>query len=93
MHFEWDEEKNKINLIKHGIWFEEVQSVFQDPNAMVFLDEINSICEERFIIIGNNAFGINLIVVHCYCKDDDIIRIISARKTTKKERLIYEERV
>jgi len=59
--------------------------------AKVFLDDSNSDGENRFLIIGNNAFGTNLIVVHCYRKNDEIIRIISARKTTKKERLIYEE--
>ncbi len=91
MTFEWDEEKNKKNRIKHGIWFEEAKSVFLDPGATVFIDTAHTEFEDRFLIVGNNVFGINLIVVHCYRKDDEVIRIISARKTTKKERLFYEE--
>jgi uncharacterized DUF497 family protein len=91
--FEWDETKNKLNRKKHGIWFEEAKSVFEDINAKVFLDEDYPGVEERFLIIGNNSFGANLIVVHCYRKDDEVIRIISARKTTKKERMVYEERI
>jgi len=91
MIFEWDEEKNKKNRKKHGIWFEEAKSVFEDDMAKVFLDEKNASSEERFLIIGNNASGDNLLVVHCYRRNDEIIRIISARKTTKKERGIYEE--
>lgn len=91
MKFEWDEEKNKKNRKKHGIWFEEAQSVFEDDMAKVFFDSTSSDHEDRFLIIGNNASGENLIVVHCYRKNDEVIRIISARKTTKKERLIYEE--
>lgn len=93
MIFEWDETKNKQNRKKHGIWFEEAQSVFEDDRAKVFFDSLSSDKEERFLIIGNNAAGDNLLVVHCYRQNDEVVRIISARKTTKKERLIYEERV
>lgn len=93
LFFEWDEAKNKLNRQKHGIWFEEARSVFEDDRAKVFLDDKYSGSEDRFLIIGHNAFGKSLIVVHCYRKDDEVIRIISARKTTKKERLIYEERI
>lgn len=91
MVFEWDDEKNKKNRKKHGVWFEEAKSVFQDVRAKVLVDESRSYVEDRFLIIGNNSFGITLIVVHCYRENDEIIRIISARKTTKKERLYYEE--
>ena len=91
MNFEWDEAKNKSNRQKHGIWFEEAKSVFEDDFAKVFYDESTSTVEKRFLIIGNNASGDNLIVVHCYRENDEVIRIISARRTTKKERLIYEE--
>jgi len=59
----------------------------------VYIDNLNPGQEERFLIIGNNAFGVNLIVVHCYRKNGDVIRIISARKTTRKEKMIYEERI
>jgi uncharacterized DUF497 family protein len=91
MNFEWDEAKNRQNRKKHGIWFEEAQSVFEDDLAKVFFDSANSDDEKRFLIIGNNASGDNLIVVHCYRENDEVVRIISARLTTKKERLIYEE--
>lgn len=92
MLFEWDENKNRSNRIKHGIWFEEARSVFFDSYALVFADEsVRS--EERFLIIGNDAFGNNLVVVHCYRKDDEVIRIISARRSTKKEKLFYEKRI
>jgi len=93
MNFEWDETKNKQNRKKYWIWFEEAQSVFDDDMAKVFFDSSNPNDEKRFLIIGNNTSGDNLIVVHCYRENDEVIRIISARKTTKKERLIYEERI
>lgn len=59
MVFEWDEGKNKKNRKKHGLWFEEVKSVFDDPLAKVFLNDSNSDQEERFII-GRNVFGLVL---------------------------------
>jgi uncharacterized DUF497 family protein len=89
--FEWDEAKNKINRKKHGVWFEEAQSVFLDQQARVFLDTKHSIMEERFLIIGNSFQSKLLFVVHCYRKSASVVRIISARKVTKKERQQYEE--
>lgn len=91
IRFEWDETKNKFNRSKHGIWFEEAQSVFDDPSSRVFLDLEHSEEEDRFVIIGISATGWLLVVVHCYREPDSIIRIISARKATKKEEKFYEE--
>lgn len=93
MHFEWDEEKNLLNHRKHGIWFEEAQTVFTDDLGRVFVDEEHSHDEERFVLIGMSSGSRILIVVHCYRQEDSVIRIISARKPSKKERKTYEERI
>ncbi len=93
MRFEWDEEKNLINHRKHRVWFEEAQTVFADSLGRVFLDEEHSTDEERYLVIGLSSAARILMVVHCYRKFDSVIRIISARKATKKEQKIYEERI
>lgn len=91
--FEWDDNKNKANIEKHGISFEEAASVFQDEGALIIADEEHSESEERFILIGF-SFRANLLVVcHCYREKDSAIRIISARKADKKERQKYIERL
>jgi uncharacterized protein len=91
LRFEWDERKNRSNRTKHGVWFEEAQSVFRDPNARLFDDPEHSEKEERFILIGLSFTARPLIVVHCYKESNSVIRIISARKATKKEFIFYEE--
>lgn len=91
LRFEWDETKNKINRSKHGIWFEEAQSVFDDLGSRVFLDLEHSDEEDRFLIVGMSSGGRLLVVVHCYRESDSVIRIISARKAVKKEIKFYEE--
>lgn len=88
---EWDETKNRSNRAKHGIWFEEAQSAFDDPKSRLFLDEEHADLEDRFILLGMSSAARLLVVVHCYREADDVIRIISARKTTKKEVRFYEE--
>ena len=93
LKFEWDEKKNKSNRTKHGIWFEEAQSVFDDKNGRLFIDPDHSDDEDRFILIGNSTSSSLLVVVHCYRDENDLVRIISARKATKKERKYYEERI
>ncbi|OGQ21512.1 MAG: hypothetical protein A3I05_03660 [Deltaproteobacteria bacterium RIFCSPLOWO2_02_FULL_44_10] len=85
--------KNKSNRSKHSIWFEEAQSVFDDPLSRVFLDNEHSDTEDRFIILGMSSASRLLIIVHCYRESDSVIRIISARKATKKEVQFYEERI
>lgn len=83
--FDWDENKNQINQKKHGINFEEASSVFYDEKAILFDDPEHSEWKERFILLGmSNAVNV-CIVCHCYRESDTVIRIISARKATKKE--------
>ena len=90
IRFEWDEQKNKSNRKKHGIWFEEAQQVFNDPEAIRYFDLDHSNDEDRFLLVGHSGSGRLLIVVHCE-QTHGVIRIISARKATKKEAKTYEE--
>jgi hypothetical protein len=91
MKFEWDSNKNELNKVKHGISFETAESVFLDKYAVYLYDEIHSNNENRFIVIGKeDTLKTELTVCHCYRgPNDEIIRIISARKATKKEVTIY----
>ena len=91
MTFEWEEAKNKINQAKHGISFEEAQSVFEDAYAILFDDPDHSEEEERFLIIGMSGANGICIVSHCYRGADDRVRIISARAATQKEKNVYIE--
>lgn len=87
--FEWDENKNQINQKKHGISFEEAQTVFFDEIAILFDDPKHSEHEERFLLLGMSSFANVCIVCHCYKESDSVIRIISARKATQKEKNRY----
>ena len=93
MKFEWDERKNQLNIAKHKVSFEDAETVFQDSFAVYLDDDEHSSDEERFIIIGvSETLDRELYV--CYClrgKDDEITRIISARKATKQEIKLYQE--
>jgi len=89
--FSWDLNKAKSNLIKHKVSFEEAKSVFFDENARLIEDPDHSQEEDRFILIGMSAKFKILTVVHCYRENDEIIRIISARKATKNEAKQYKE--
>ena len=91
LKFEWDENKNQINQKKHGIAFEEAQTVFYDADALVITDPEHSEKEERFIILGFSKKTNLLVVCHCYRSMDEIIRIISARKATAAETKQYNE--
>jgi uncharacterized DUF497 family protein len=91
INFEWDENKNKLNLKKHKIDFDEAKTVFYDSNARIINDPEHSDEEERFLLLG---FSLNfkiLIVCHCFRNDDKNIRIISARKADKQEQKYYKE--
>ena len=89
IRFEWDEEKSRENRRKHGVSFEEAQAVFLDENAVRFFDPDHSKDEDRFLMLGI-SFRLRLLVVcHCSRADDNIIRIISARKANKKEEADY----
>ncbi|WHZ14533.1 MAG: hypothetical protein OJF52_001372 [Nitrospira sp.] len=89
IRFEWDEKKNRQNIRKHGVSFEEAQSVFLDDHAIRFYDPDHSEDEERFLMLGLGFTLRILIVCHCYRERDGVIRIISARKATRQERVHY----
>ena len=92
MRFEWDAEKASIKQKKHGVTFEEAQTVFGDYDALRIFDPDHSEDEDRFILLGLSTVLRILVVCHCYREDDEKIRIISARKATKKESAAYERR-
>ncbi|MFI3217048.1 MAG: BrnT family toxin [Methylococcales bacterium] len=93
MQFEWDENKNTLNKTKHGVSFEEAQSVFNDPLHISKLDYRFSYFEERWITIGTTSNLELLVVANLFFSDDgeEIIRIISARHANPNERSIYEK--
>ena len=88
-YFDWDENKNRINLEKHGITFEEASTVFFDDRAVLFDDPEHSIDEDRFLLLGMSETAKVCIVCHCYRESDTVIRIISARQATRKEEQRY----
>jgi uncharacterized DUF497 family protein len=83
--FEWDGRKNAENRRKHGVSFEEAQSVFLDEGAVQFFDEPHSSSEDRFVMLGMSSHHRLLVVAHAFRRRDLVIRIISARKATKNE--------
>ena len=87
--FEWDPRKDSANQRKHGVSFEEAQSVFFDENAIQFYDEHHSEQEDRFIMLGLSIRSRILVVCHCERESGNVIRIISARKATRSERKYY----
>jgi uncharacterized DUF497 family protein len=89
VQFEWDEAKNRENRRKHGVPFEEAQTVFLDENAMRFFDPDYSANEDRFLMLGISFRLRVLVVCHCYRVSDSVIRIISARKADKGEEINY----
>jgi uncharacterized protein len=89
MKFEWDPYKSNLNLRKHGVSFYEAATAFEDPLSITYHDPDHSFTEERYITVGTTRSGCLLIIAHTYRGDN--IRIISARKTTRKERIQYEE--
>ncbi len=91
LHFEWDERKNASNRKKHGVSFEEAETVFYDDRA-VLRDDPDEEEEDRFILLGLSAGLRTLVVCHCYREGDSVIRIISARKAHRDERRDYEKR-
>ena len=87
--FEWDDDKARSNLAKHGVSFEESATVFADPLSLTIPDPTHSQAENRFVIIGSSYQGKLLVVVHT--ERGDNIRVISARRASKRERKTYEE--
>ncbi len=90
MFYEWDHNKNQINRKKHGLDFEEAMTVFFDERGILFDDPEHSEYEDRFLLLGMSEETNICIVCHCY-RNDDTIRIISARKATKKEMYTYAQ--
>jgi len=86
--YEWDEEKRKANILKHGLDFREVESVFRDPYRLTMEDTNSSCGEIRFKTIGMLASKIVVVVV-VHTERNDVTRIISLRFATKKERSLY----
>ena len=90
MRFEWDPAKAESNIAKHGVTFEEAATVFDDPYARVIDDPDHSLEEERFIILGMSMRARELVVSHCLRgSGGEMIRIISARRATKRESAQY----
>lgn len=92
LRFEWDPRKAAANLRKHGLSFEEARSVFLDEEALLLPDEDHSGDEDRFLLLGLSGRLRTLVVCHCYRQDDEVIRVISARKASPLERQQYEDR-
>ena len=89
--FSWDDGKERENLRKHRISFDEASTVFADENARLKHDHDHSQREDRFILLGFSAKLRILVVVHAYRQDETEIRLISARKATRNERKQYGE--
>ena len=88
MQIEWDVEKAASNFDKHGVSFEEAETVFRDPFAVIFDDEVDSIEEQREIILGHSTH--NRLLLVCFVERGDEVRLFSARPATRKERQDYE---
>lgn len=88
MQFEWDDEKNKINIKKHKLNFSVAKFVFNDENRIEIFDDIHSDNEDRYITIGA-IDQVPIVVTVVYTERGQSIRIISARKATAEERRMY----
>ncbi len=91
-HFEWDPQKARTNLAKHGVSFEEARRVWADPDYVVYPEQVVD-REQRWHAIGRVGLATLLLVVHIYRDPpgDEHVRIISARRATPRERRIYED--
>lgn len=89
LSFEWDENKARTNLARHGVSFEDASTVFGDPMSITIPDPAHSQAEDRWIILGHSQQGRLLVVVHT--ERGDNLRIISARPASRRERKQYEE--
>ncbi len=94
MKFEWDKNKEKLNIRDHKITFEQASYVFSDPFSLSKFDDEHSDDEDRYVILGSTLGEIILLVVHTFNDKNGVefVRIISARKATKKEKNIYQKR-
>jgi uncharacterized DUF497 family protein len=85
----WDPNKAAVNLDKHGVDFQDAATVFTDPLSTTFPSQDHSESEARFLTIGESTKGELLVVAHS--EEDELIRIISARRATRQERRFYEK--
>ncbi len=94
MKFEWDPAKERKNVKKHGVSFEQASYVFTDPFALDKFDKEHSHLEERWLLLGKAVSEVILVVVHTFTAGDgeEVVRIISARKATGKEIQTYQNR-
>ena len=92
LRFAWDEAKNRENQRRHGVSFEEAETVFYDERALLIDDPGDTGSEDRFVLLGLSDRLRTLLVCHCYREDEALIRIISARKAGRTERADYERR-
>ncbi len=92
LRFESDPEKNRQNRRKHGVTFEEAETVFADEYGLFMADPDHSDDEDRFVLLGLSSGLRTLVVCHCYRKADDVVRIFSARKADASERALYNQR-
>ena len=92
LRFEWDVRKSLLSRRKHGVSFEEAQTVFFDENAIEYPDPDHSEEEDRFLLLGRSYQLQILVVCHCFRTRKNVIRLISARKATRKERRAYARR-
>lgn len=91
LRFEWDSRKAAANLRKHSS-FEEARSVFLDDQGLLRPDEDHSDDEDRVLLLGLSSRLRTVVVCHCYRQDDEVIRVVSARKANPLERQQYEDR-
>lgn len=91
LRFEWDPSKAAENLAKHGVAFEEALTVFEDEYARLRTDPDHSDDEDRFLILGMSTRLRLVVVAHCYRESDEVVRLISARRATRREAHQYQE--
>jgi uncharacterized DUF497 family protein len=89
LRFEWDERKEKANIKKYGVSFNEARTVFYDENAIQFFDPDHSESEDHFILLGISLRLRILVVCHCFRESETVVRIISARKADGDEEKEY----
>jgi uncharacterized protein len=89
LSFEWDPSKAQINVERHGVTFDEASTTFKDPLSLTIDDPLHSIDEIRLTLIGTSHKNRILVVVHT--ERGDRIRLISARKASRRERRYYEK--
>lgn len=92
LRFEWDKRKEKANIKKHGVSFDEARAVFYDENAIQFFDPDHSEDEDRFILLGISFKLRILVVCHCFRESEAVVRIISAMKADSDEENEYWSR-